>query len=90
MSSNSSCSGTSAMTQIVTVQQIIPFTVAADPGAAATSGTLASYEYEPDEAEILAALGRMFAERVTTRTTRRSAGTSPTGTAGITASPASA
>jgi F-type H+-transporting ATPase subunit gamma len=46
----------SAMTQIVTVQQIIPFTAAADPGAAATSGTLATYEYEPDEAEILAAL----------------------------------
>src|SRR5262247_520465 len=46
----------SAMTQIVTVQQIIPFTAAAaDPGAAATSGTQVFYEYEPDEAEILAA-----------------------------------
>jgi F-type H+-transporting ATPase subunit gamma len=45
----------SAMTQIVTVQQLIPFAPAAanqnEPG-----GATASYEYEPDEMEILSAL----------------------------------
>ena len=45
----------SAMTQIVTVQQLIPFAPAAanenEPG-----GSAASYEYEPDELEILSAL----------------------------------
>jgi F-type H+-transporting ATPase subunit gamma len=45
----------SAMTQIVTIQQLIPFAPAAanenEPGGAA-----ASYEYEPDEMEILSAL----------------------------------
>jgi F-type H+-transporting ATPase subunit gamma len=46
----------SAMTQIVTIQQIIPFVAAAAEGVAATSGSLAAYEYEPDEAEILTAL----------------------------------
>jgi F-type H+-transporting ATPase subunit gamma len=44
----------SAMTQIVTTQQLIPFapagTTAAEPGA------VASYEYEPDESVILAEL----------------------------------
>ena len=44
----------SAMTQIVTTQQLIPFapagTTAAEPGA------VASYEYEPDETVILAEL----------------------------------
>jgi F-type H+-transporting ATPase subunit gamma len=44
----------SAMTQIVTVQQIIPFTAATT--GAPSAGSLAAYEYEPDEAEILAAL----------------------------------
>jgi F-type H+-transporting ATPase subunit gamma len=46
----------SAMTQIVTIQQIIPFVSGAAEVAAASSGSLASYEYEPDEAEILTAL----------------------------------
>jgi F-type H+-transporting ATPase subunit gamma len=46
----------SAMTQIVTIQQIIPFVAGATEGTAASSGSLASYEYEPDEAEILTAL----------------------------------
>src|SRR5690348_17001128 len=45
----------SAMTQIVTIQQLIPFAPAAanenEPG-----GATASYEYEPDEMEILSAL----------------------------------
>jgi F-type H+-transporting ATPase subunit gamma len=45
----------SAMTQIVTIQQLIPFAPAAanenEPG-----GVTASYEYEPDEMEILSAL----------------------------------
>jgi F-type H+-transporting ATPase subunit gamma len=44
----------SAMTQIVTVQQLIPFALPAanenDPAGAA------SYEYEPDELEILSSL----------------------------------
>jgi F-type H+-transporting ATPase subunit gamma len=45
----------SAITQIVTRQQIIPFPVEADGGNAATeSGAI--YEFEPDEEEILAAL----------------------------------
>jgi F-type H+-transporting ATPase subunit gamma len=45
----------SAMTQIVTRQQIIPFPVEAGGGNAATeSGAI--YEFEPDEEEILAAL----------------------------------
>jgi F-type H+-transporting ATPase subunit gamma len=42
----------SAMTQIVTVQQLIPFA----PPASAGSESGASYEYEPDEAVILAEL----------------------------------
>jgi len=41
-----------AMTQIVTVQQLIPFA----PPASAGSESGASYEYEPDEAVILAEL----------------------------------
>jgi F-type H+-transporting ATPase subunit gamma len=43
----------SAMTQIVTSQQLIPF---APAGTAAEPGAVASYEYEPDEAVILAEL----------------------------------
>jgi len=48
----------SAMTQIVTAQQLIPFAVPSDEAgaAAATAGPAAAYEYEPDEEEILAAL----------------------------------
>ncbi len=45
----------SAISQIVTRQQIIPFPVEAGGAAAATEGG-AVYEYEPDEEEILAAL----------------------------------
>jgi F-type H+-transporting ATPase subunit gamma len=41
----------SAMTQIVTTLQLIPFT--AEGSAQETGGTGASYEYEPDEAAIL-------------------------------------
>lgn len=43
----------SAMTQIVTTRQLVPFT---PPGSAAATGTPVSYEFEPDEAEILAEL----------------------------------
>jgi F-type H+-transporting ATPase subunit gamma len=43
----------SAMTQIVTTQQLIPF---APAGTAAEAGAGASYEYEPDEGAILAEL----------------------------------
>jgi F-type H+-transporting ATPase subunit gamma len=43
----------SAMTQIVTSQQLIPF---APAGGAPETGASASYEYEPDEAVILAEL----------------------------------
>jgi F-type H+-transporting ATPase subunit gamma len=43
----------SAMTQIVTTQQLIPF---APAGGAAETGATASYEYEPDEGAILAEL----------------------------------
>ena len=43
----------SVITQIVTIQQLIPFAVAAPPGEAADRPF---YEYEPDESEILAAL----------------------------------
>ena len=48
----------SAMTQIVTSQQLIPFEMAAEAAdeedaPAAAGGPSASYEYEPDEAEIL-------------------------------------
>ena len=48
----------SAMTQIVTAQQLIPFAVPADEAGAvdSTAGPSAAYEYEPDEEEILAAL----------------------------------
>jgi F-type H+-transporting ATPase subunit gamma len=49
----------SAMTQIVTVQQLIPFAPAAanenEPGGS-SGGAVASYEYEPDELAILTAL----------------------------------
>jgi F-type H+-transporting ATPase subunit gamma len=49
----------SAMTQIVTIQQLIPFAVEAanenEPQGSA-GGPVASYEYEPDELEILSAL----------------------------------
>jgi F-type H+-transporting ATPase subunit gamma len=44
----------SAMTQIVTTRQLVPFTPAA--GAISSSGVPVSYEFEPDEAEILAEL----------------------------------
>ena len=47
----------SAMTQVVTSQQLIPFEMAAEEAGqgeeAAAGGASASYEYEPDEAEIL-------------------------------------
>jgi len=45
----------SAMTQIVTVQQLIP-PPAPEPGAAAATSGGAIYEFEPDEGEILADL----------------------------------
>jgi F-type H+-transporting ATPase subunit gamma len=43
----------SAMTQIVTIQQLIPFAL---PAANQNDPAAASYEYEPDELEILSAL----------------------------------
>ncbi len=46
----------SAMTQIVRTQQLVPFAPAADEQVIETSGPSASYEYEPEEQEILAAL----------------------------------
>jgi F-type H+-transporting ATPase subunit gamma len=47
----------SAMTQIVTVQQVVPFAVSGDETAAQDSGELkAMYEFEPDEEQILADL----------------------------------
>ena len=47
----------SAMTQIVTVQQVVPFAVSGDEAAAETGGELkAMYEFEPDEEQILADL----------------------------------
>ena len=47
----------SAITQELTIQQLIPFPVpAAVPGAAVESGVPAVYEYEPDEATILTEL----------------------------------
>jgi F-type H+-transporting ATPase subunit gamma len=45
------------MTQIVTVQQVVPFAVSGDEAAAETGGELkAMYEFEPDEEQILADL----------------------------------
>ena len=46
----------SAMTQIVTTQQLIPFAPPAAGAAAETAMAGAIYEYEPDETEILAQL----------------------------------
>jgi F-type H+-transporting ATPase subunit gamma len=47
----------SAMTQIVTVQQVVPFAVSGDETAAETGGELkAMYDFEPDEEQILADL----------------------------------
>jgi F-type H+-transporting ATPase subunit gamma len=46
----------SAISQIVTNQQLIPTPVPEVAAAAASSGPSAIYEYEPDEADILAAL----------------------------------
>ena len=46
----------SAISQIVTEQQLIPFAPPAETKADTGDGSLASYEYEPDEAEILADL----------------------------------
>ncbi len=46
----------SAMTQIVTAQQLIPFAVDTEASSQADSGAKAVYEYEPDENEILAEL----------------------------------
>ncbi len=48
----------SAMTQIVTAQQLIPFAVLTDDASTGefAAGPSAAYEYEPDEEEILAAL----------------------------------
>jgi F-type H+-transporting ATPase subunit gamma len=47
----------SAMTQIVTVQQVVPFAVSGGEAAADTGGELkAMYDFEPDEEQILADL----------------------------------
>ena len=46
----------SAMTQIVTLQQLIPFALPAAEAGAETALAGAVYEYEPDETEILAQL----------------------------------
>ena len=47
----------SAMTQIVTVQQVVPFAVSGEEPAAQDGGELkAMYEFEPDEEQILADL----------------------------------
>ena len=46
----------SAMTQIVTLQQLIPFALPATEAPAETALAGAIYEYEPDETEILAQL----------------------------------
>ncbi len=46
----------SAMTQIVTAQQLIPFAVELEESTEAGTGAKAVYEYEPDESEILAEL----------------------------------
>jgi F-type H+-transporting ATPase subunit gamma len=46
----------SALTQIVTPQQLIPFAVAAEEGEAPAETGGASYEYEPSEEDILADL----------------------------------
>jgi F-type H+-transporting ATPase subunit gamma len=47
----------SAMTQIVTVQQVVPFAVSGEEAAADAGGEMkAMYEFEPDEEQILADL----------------------------------
>jgi len=46
----------SAMTQIVTAQQLIPFAVPVEAGAPTAIGATGVYEFEPSEEEILAAL----------------------------------
>jgi F-type H+-transporting ATPase subunit gamma len=47
----------SAMTQIVTVQQVVPFAVSGEEAAAETGSELkAMYQFEPDEEQILADL----------------------------------
>ena len=47
----------SAMTQIVTVQQVVPFAVSGEEAAADAGGELkAMYDFEPDEEQILADL----------------------------------
>ncbi|MFX9521791.1 F0F1 ATP synthase subunit gamma, partial [Acinetobacter baumannii] len=46
----------SAISQIVTVQQLIPFAVPAEAAEAAGSEAKAMYEFEPDEEQILAEL----------------------------------
>ena len=46
----------SAITQIVTAQQLIPFPVEADQGATVSAATAGVYEFEPSEEEILGEL----------------------------------
>lgn len=48
----------SAISQIVTIQQIVPFAVSQEPAAGEAAGTEAGalYDFEPDEEEILAEL----------------------------------
>jgi len=46
----------SAISQVVTDRQLIPFAPPGEEGAKAAGADLAVYEYEPDEAEILAKL----------------------------------
>ncbi|MBF5093169.1 F0F1 ATP synthase subunit gamma [Azospirillum sp. INR13] len=46
----------SAISQVVTVQQLIPFAVATEAAEAAGSEAKAMYEFEPDEEQILAEL----------------------------------
>jgi F-type H+-transporting ATPase subunit gamma len=46
----------SAITQIVTTQQLVPFAVTAEAGATVTGGASGVYGFEPSEEEILSAL----------------------------------
>src|SRR5258708_1325575 len=46
----------SAITQIVTTQQLLPFPVPAEAGAAGTAGVSGVYEFQPSDEEILTAL----------------------------------
>ncbi len=64
----------SAITQIVTTQQLVPFPVPTEAGAAVPGGASGVYEFEPSEEEILNAASEQGARMTAMDNATRNAG----------------